>query len=72
MKTKLSKVSGALLAALFLIPAMSLAGVPPLSGFFAKLGLIRGGLAVLCAVRLEPAGSPGLQPHWCRTGKATL
>jgi multicomponent Na+:H+ antiporter subunit D len=36
--------SSAFLAALFLIPAMSLAGVPPLSGFFAKLGLIRGGL----------------------------
>jgi multicomponent Na+:H+ antiporter subunit D len=33
-----------LLGALFLIPAMSLAGMPPLSGFFAKLGLIRGGL----------------------------
>jgi multicomponent Na+:H+ antiporter subunit D len=32
------------LAMLFLIPALSLAGVPPLSGFFAKLGLIRAGL----------------------------
>lgn len=32
------------LAFLFLIPAMSLAGVPPLSGFFAKLSLVKAGL----------------------------
>ena len=33
------------LSILFLIPALSLAGLPPLSGFFAKLTLIRAGLA---------------------------
>jgi multicomponent Na+:H+ antiporter subunit D len=33
-----------LLAVLFLVPALSLAGVPPLSGFHAKLLLVRAGL----------------------------
>jgi len=32
------------LAALFLVPALSLAGLPPLSGFFSKLILVRAGL----------------------------
>jgi multicomponent Na+:H+ antiporter subunit D len=34
------------LAVLFLIPALSLAGVPPLSGFFAKLGVLKAGFGV--------------------------
>ena len=33
-----------LLAALYLLPALSLAGIPPLSGFVAKLGLLQAGL----------------------------
>ncbi len=36
--------SAPLLAGLFLVPAMSLAGMPPLSGFFAKLLLVQAGL----------------------------
>jgi multicomponent Na+:H+ antiporter subunit D len=32
------------LAALFVVPAFSLAGIPPLSGFWAKLAMIRAGL----------------------------
>jgi multicomponent Na+:H+ antiporter subunit D len=34
------------LAVLFLVPALSLAGVPPLSGFFAKLGVVKAGLGI--------------------------
>jgi multicomponent Na+:H+ antiporter subunit D len=35
-----------LLAALFLLPALSLAGIPPLSGFVAKLALIDAGFTI--------------------------
>ncbi|NLF79299.1 MAG: Na+/H+ antiporter subunit D, partial [Chloroflexi bacterium] len=34
------------LAALFLLPALALAGMPPLSGFWAKLTLVRAGLEI--------------------------
>ncbi|MFZ0529671.1 MAG: Na+/H+ antiporter subunit D [Propionicimonas sp.] len=40
----LSRVSP-LLGALFLVPAMNLAGIPPLSGFVAKLALLQAGVA---------------------------
>ncbi len=35
-----------LLAILFFVPAMNLAGIPPLSGFIGKLGLLEAGVAV--------------------------
>ena len=38
--------SSPLLAVLFLLPALSLAGIPPLSGFVAKLALIEAGFAI--------------------------
>jgi multicomponent Na+:H+ antiporter subunit D len=45
-----------ILALLFLVPSMSLVGIPPLSGFFAKLSLARAGLEteqyVLVAIAL--------------------
>ncbi len=47
--TELSRIGGLYhqrpwLAVLFFIPAMSLAGIPILSGFWSKLALVRGGL----------------------------
>ena len=47
-----------LLAVLYLLPALSLAGIPPLSGFVAKLGLLQAGLAdgsVLASVAVAAA-----------------
>ncbi|MCL2464165.1 MAG: Na+/H+ antiporter subunit D [Micrococcales bacterium] len=38
--------SAPVLAVLFFVPAMNLAGIPPLSGFLGKLGLIEAGVAV--------------------------
>ncbi len=47
--TELKKIGGLyrtapLLGILFLVPALSLGGIPPLSGFWAKFTLIKGGL----------------------------
>lgn len=39
----LAKVSP-LIGVLFLLPALNLGGIPPLSGFFGKVGLLRGGV----------------------------
>ncbi|MBW3664364.1 MAG: Na+/H+ antiporter subunit D [Actinobacteria bacterium] len=38
--------SAPVVAVMFLLPALSLAGIPPLSGFVAKLSLIEAGLAI--------------------------
>ena len=38
--------SSPLLAVLFLLPALSLAGIPPLSGFVAKLALVQAGFGI--------------------------
>ncbi|MGX1116214.1 formate hydrogenlyase subunit 3/multisubunit Na+/H+ antiporter MnhD subunit [Streptomyces ambofaciens] len=48
--TELTRLGGLakaapLLAVLFLVPALNLAGIPPLSGFIGKLGLMRAGVA---------------------------
>ncbi|MFD5904116.1 Na+/H+ antiporter subunit D [Streptomyces microflavus] len=48
--TELTRLGGLakaapLLALLFFVPAMNLAGIPPLSGFIGKLGLMRAGVA---------------------------
>jgi multicomponent Na+:H+ antiporter subunit D len=48
------------LAVLFLIPAMSLGGIPPLSGFFAKFALVREGLALGHWVVIAAALAVGL------------
>ena len=49
-----------LLAGLFLVPALSLAGIPPLSGFVAKLALIQAGLEVTAYVPVAVATAVGL------------
>ena len=45
---------------LFAVPALSLAGVPPLSGFFAKLFLIRAGLEAEAFAAVAVALAVGL------------
>ncbi len=48
------------LGVLFLIPALSLAGVPPLSGFWAKLGVVRAALETQAYVVVTAALAAGL------------
>ncbi|MEU8674813.1 Na+/H+ antiporter subunit D [Streptomyces sp. NPDC048560] len=48
--TELTRIGGLakvapVIAVLFFVPAMNLAGIPPLSGFIGKLGLVRAGVA---------------------------
>ncbi len=52
--------SAPLLSGLFLVPAFSLGGIPPLSGFFAKFGLLRAGFEVGAWVPLSAALGVGL------------
>ena len=48
------------LAVLFLVPALSLAGLPPLSGFWAKLIILRAGLEAEAYVAVAVAVGAGL------------
>jgi multicomponent Na+:H+ antiporter subunit D len=48
------------LAVLFLIPALSLGGIPPLSGFFAKFALVRAGLDASHWIAIAAALAVGL------------
>lgn len=49
-----------IMAALFLIPAMSLGGIPPLSGFFAKFALVQEGLILGHWIAVAAALAVGL------------
>ena len=70
------------LAVLFFVPAMNLAGIPPFSGFLGKLGLMQAGIAARHPAGLRPGhrrrgdqpadpagGGPGLEPRVLAQGR---
>ncbi len=69
---ELKKIGGVYLACpalglLFLVTAMSLAGIPPFSGFFAKLALVQAGLEAEAYIAVAAALAVGLMTLYSMT-----